>query len=156
MLKIIVLAATCVGFALPFTAHAQDTGSRDRALDALAQKNQQARGPRDWGKPVEPAKAAPLEPAPVGTVCMSTASDFPAVFSRPSQQAKKLGVAAPTVAVLSTSHGAWRKILRSHHQPGWILGTDLTPFHPMTPSGSPHCRVAGVRPDGSPVFAYTR
>lgn len=138
---------------LASAAHAQTMSPAE--LDRLSAERQAEIGPRDWGAPVAAAPEAPPVPLKETVTCMSPRTEFEPLYAGPSKHAKKIGVAAPQLAVTTTTSGAWTRIIRGQDSYAWIPTADVLPWRSTTAKAGTRCTVAGIRPsDGIVVFSY--
>ncbi len=76
-----------------------------------------------------------------------------AILSGPGGASIMLGYTGNQVASDGYVYEGYARILFRESQSGWVLASATHPFaRPGFPSV--RCQVAGIRPDGSPVFLY--
>lgn len=128
-------------------------------LDRLSQERQNEMPHRDWGQPV-PQSAVPapppVHPLSVPVSCMGVAKSGEEIHLRPDAHSPVIGYAPTQTAATDERQNGWRKVMYTSSRAGWIPEADIVPFHPLVPTGLPHCLVAGARPSGMIVYDYTR
>lgn len=151
MARLRALIAAAV-FATIAASHAHGQGLPDiKFLDGLAAQRNAEMRPR------------PDRPAPVATpheklrsagglwVCMSTTPWQP-ILSSPYPTATIIGRTLPQIAA---SHGwvnGYGEVLAYNGKIGFVPSSQIRPYHSEV-NASGTCTVAGLRLDGSPVFA---
>jgi len=84
-------------------------------------------------------------------VCMSTTPWQP-VYSSPDYRSPPIGQTTSQVAVNGGWINGFAQVLHYNGKIGFIPANSARPYsNPVKPNGS--CSIAGVKPDGSPVFA---
>ncbi len=120
-------------------------------LDPLAAQRNAEMRPR----PEQPAPVATLQERlrPVGHlwVCMSTTPWQP-VLSSPYAGASIIGRTLPQIAAGNGWVNGYAEVLSYNGKIGFVPSSQIKPYHSdLKPNGT--CTVAGLRLDGSPVFA---
>jgi len=120
-------------------------------LDRLAAQRNAEMRPR----PEQPAPVATLQERlrPVGHlwVCMSTTPWQP-VLSSPYAGASIIGRTLPQIAAGNGWVNGYAEVLSYNGKIGFVPSSQIKPYHSdLKPNGT--CTVAGLRLDGSPVFA---
>lgn len=89
--------------------------------------------------------------APVS--CLGGALKGTPIYSGPSRQAFLIGYTGAQVASTGQTWQGFTNILYRRDQPGWVPSEATGMFgRPGFPSV--RCSIAGIRPDGGPVFFY--
>lgn len=151
MSKLSILAAAALfGTAMMPSAHAQALPDI-KFLDGIAaQRNAEMQPKPERAAPV----ATPQERLrPVGHlwVCMSTTPWQP-VLSSPYPTASVVGRTLPQIAAGSGWVNGYAEVLSYNGKIGFVSSSQIRPYHSdLKPNGT--CTVAGLRIDGSPVFA---
>jgi len=148
--RLALIAAMLFGTSMAHQARGQalpDVNFLDRLA---AQRNAEMR-PR----PEQPAPVATpqerLRPAGHLWVCMSTTPWQP-VLSSPYAGASIIGRTLPQIAAGNGWVNGYAEVLSYNGKIGFVPSSQIKPYHSdLKPSGT--CTVAGLRLDGSPVFA---
>ena len=129
--------------------HAQLTGPE---LDRMAaERNAEMRPIAPLPRPPHAVSHEDIRPADRLWVCMST-DPYQPVYAAPSLSAPVIGQTMSDVAVAGGWVNGFATILRGGGRLGYIPTSSVRPDHSaVNPNGT--CRIAGVRPDGSPVFS---
>jgi hypothetical protein len=153
----VVAATTVVSLALTdrqVGAQQIQSGFTPQQLDQMSRDRQQEIGPRNWGPP-PPQTSLPKEtilPAKELWVCMSVAQWQP-IYAAPNKSAPQIGKTLSQAAVSGRNVDGFARVLIGGGKIGYVPADQLRPYTSETRPGST-CIVEGVRPNGSPVFAY--
>lgn len=138
---------------LATAAHAQTFTAEQ--LDHMAKQRQSEIGPRDWGKPPSVKhESYAKRPVPVAVECKSPRKDFEPLYTLPSADSERVGVAAPQIAVTSVVSKGWRKVLRVGNSFAWIPEADVIAYQPLVPGNSSRCVVVGEAANGMILFDH--
>ena len=139
---------TVAGGVAASVAHAQLTGPE---LDRMAaERNAEMRPIAPLPRPPHAVSHEDIRPADRLWVCMST-EPYQPVYAAPSTAAPVIGQTMSDIAVSGAWVNGFATILRGGGRLGYIPASSVRPYQPLHPGGT--CRIAGVRPDGSPVFS---
>jgi len=143
-------AAALFGTAMMQSAHGQ--GLPDiNFLDGLAaQRNAEMRPRPERAAPVATPQER-LRPTGRLWVCMSTTPWQP-VLSSPSPTASIIGRTLPQIAAGNGWVNGYAEVLFYNGKIGFVPSSQIKPYHSEVKANGT-CTVAGLRIDGSPVFA---
>ena len=145
-----LIAAVLFGTSMVHQARGQAPPDVDFLDRLAAQRNAEMR-PR----PEQPAPVATpqerLRPASHQWMCMSTTPWQP-IRSSPSPSASVIGQTLPQIAASIGWVNGFAEVLSYNGRIGYVPSSEIKPYHSnLKPNGT--CTVAGLRIDGSPVFA---
>ena len=145
------IAAAVLGTVMAHQAHGQAPPDAN-FLDRLAAQRNAEMQPR----PEQPAPVATpqerLRPVGHQWVCMSTTPWRP-VLSSSYAGASVTGRTQPQIAASVGWVNGFVQVLFYNGKIGYVPSSEVEPYHSdLKPNSS--CTVAGLRPDGSPVFRY--
>jgi hypothetical protein len=152
--RIITASAVVCLACLAGQARAQQPGFTPQQLDEMSKQRMQAIGPRNWGPP-PPQSSIPNEtvlPTKQLWVCMS-AEQWQPVYPQPNTSAPVIGKTMSQEAVSGRYVNGFARVLFGPGRIGYVPARELHPYVSKLRPGST-CTVEGVRPNGSPVFAY--
>ncbi len=93
-----------------------------------------------------------ISPPLVPVACLGAVKGTP-IYSGASRQSFLLGYTGAQVASTGQTWQGWTNVLFRRDQPGWVPSEATGSFgRPGFPSV--RCSIAGIRPDGGPVFFY--
>ena len=141
---------TVAGCVAASVAHAQLTGPE---LDRMAaERNAEMRPIAPLPRPPHAVSHEDIRPADRLWVCMST-DPYQPVYAAPSPSAPVIGQTMSDIAVSGGPVNGFMTILRGGGVLGYIPASSVRPYQStVKPNGT--CRIAGVRPDGSPAFVH--
>lgn len=147
------LAGAALATIMGAASHAQTFTPEQ--LDRMAQERLKEVGPRDWGPPPPVTHESYAKRSlPVPVECRSPKKDFEPLFAEPDGGSKRVGVAAPQIAVTSTVSRGWRQVLRVGTSYAWIPDADVMPYEPLVKGNTTRCVVAGEAANGMLLFDH--